>query len=190
MAQVERRKAAVHPVALRALRIVLLALSAAGRANDAVAADALPAALSAAPEPAAVSDPAGSDAAPPRVIRHGYVRHRTVDQSIDESVHRLARSLDLDSDQQVRLRQILMEQHRQMMQLRGGGAPVSGNVTVTMLTIYDQTRGRIRAMLNQEQLKNYPAAVPRDQTVPAEADLQHWMQLQESNRKTVEGTPE
>jgi hypothetical protein len=43
-------------------------------------------------------------------------------------------------------------------------------------------------VLNDEQIKKYPAAVPRDQTAPAQADLQHWLQLQESNRKDEDGS--
>ena len=74
-----------------------------------------------------------------------------------------------------------------MMQLRSGGSGVSGDVTGAMLAIYDQARARIRSMLNEEQLKKYPAAVPREQTAPAQADLQHWMQLQESRRKQDDG---
>jgi len=96
--------------------------------------------------------------------------------------------LDLDLGQQVRLRQILVDQHRQMTQLRSGASQVSGDVPGTMLAIYDQTRARIRAMLNEEQLKKYPAAVAPEQTAPAQADLQHWMQLQETGRKQDGGT--
>ena len=167
-------------VALAALASMTLAFSAACRADDAAAAN----------EPTAETEsaaPAGPDAPAPRVRRHGPVRHLTVAQSIDESVRRLTRGLNLDPGQQVRLRQILVDQRRQMMQLRSGGAGVAGDVTGATLAIYDKTRARIRAMLNADQLKKYPADVPRDQTAPAQADLQHWMQIQETKRKQDDG---
>ena len=164
-------------VALTSLATMTLTFPAACWSDDAAATGP------AAPASEVAAKPAGADAAAPRVLRHGPVRHLTIAQSIDESVRRLARGLDLDPGQQVRLRQILVDQHRQMMKLRSGASGVSGDVTGTMLAIYDQTRARIRAMLNDEQLKKYPAAVPRDQTAPAQADLQHWMQLQETKRK-------
>jgi hypothetical protein len=175
-------------IALTSLATMTLTFPTACWADDAAAAsDPTAATGPAAPASDAAVKPAGADAAAPRVLRHGPVRHLTIAQSIDESVRRLARGLDLDPGQQVRLRQILVDQHRQMMQLRSGGSGVSGDVTGAMLAIYDQARARIRSMLNEEQLKKYPAAVPREQTAPAQADLQHWMQLQESRRKQDDG---
>jgi outer membrane receptor protein involved in Fe transport len=193
MMQLRRCKTAMQPATVIPLAVLMLGLSAPGGPAVSAAADLpLPTAAAAAPEasaePATPNGETPNDETP-RVIRHGPVRHLTVAQSIDESVRRLARGLDLDPDQQVRLRQILVDQHRHMMQLRSGASGVSGDVTVTMLAIYDQTRARIRAMLNEEQLKKYPAAVPRDQTAPAQADLQHWMQLQETKRKQDDGEP-
>lgn len=188
----ERRLASTHRVAriaLMSLATMTLAFSAACHADDAAAAsDPAAAAGPAAPAPAATTGPAvpnppAPDGATHRSFRHGPVRHLTVAQSIDESVHRIAHGLDLDPSQQERLRQILVDQRRHIMQLRGGGSAVSGDVAGTMLAIYDQTRARIRAMLNEEQRKKYPAAVPPEQTAPAQADLQHWMQIQESLRK-------
>lgn len=176
-------------IALTLLAATTLVFSTVCRADAAApTSDPAAAVTPAAPEPEVVSVAAAPDGAAPRVHRHGPVRHLTVAQSIDESVHRLARGLDLNAAQQVRLRQILVDQHRLTMQLRSGGSAVSGNLTGTMLAIYDQTRARIRSMLDAEQLKKYPAAVPRDQTAPAQADLQHWMHLQESARKQDDGS--
>jgi len=152
------------------LLVVSLAFSVACRADEpAPVADA----------PATVGDP------PPATAphRHGPARHLTVAQSIDESVRRLTRALDLDSLQQTRLRQILLDQHRQVLQLRSGNAAGPVDVTGTTMAIYEQTKARIRAMLNDDQKKKYPADVPRDSLAPAQADLQHWMQLQDSKRK-------
>ncbi len=176
----------MQPAAVMPLAALMLGLSAPCGPAVAAASDVpLPAAEAAAPE--ASAEPPTPNAQTPRVSHHRPARRLTVAQSIDESVGRLARGLDLDLGQQARLRQILVDQHRQMMQMRSGGSGVSGDATSAMLAIYDQTRARIRAMLNEEQLKKYPAAVPRDQTAPAQADLQHWMQLQESRRKQDDG---
>jgi hypothetical protein len=175
-------------IALTLLAATTLTFPAACWADDAQAAsDATATTGPTAPASDAAVNPTGGETATPRVLRHGPVRHLTIAQSIDESVRRLARGLDLDPGQQVRLRQILVDQHRQMTQLRSGASQVSGDATGMMLAIYDQTKARVRAMLNEEQLKKYPAAVPREQTAPAQADLQHWMQLQESKRKQDDG---
>jgi hypothetical protein len=174
------------------LATMTLALSAVCVADEAPAGDPAAAAGPAVPAPDAAASPGlpttpAPDGVTPRPVRHGPGRHLTAAQSIDESVHRLTRGLDLDPGQQERVRQILVEQRRQIMRLRSGESAVSGDATGRMLAIYDQTRARIRAMLNDEQRKKYPAAVPRDQTAPAQADLQHWMQLQESRRKQEDG---
>jgi len=142
------------------------------------------------PESGADAPASAADAVTPRVYRHGPSRRLTAAQSIDENVQRLARGLDLDPGQQVRLRTILVDQRRQLTQLRSGGSGASGNVTAMMWAIYDQTRTRIRAMLTEEQKKKYPAATPRDQTAPAQADLKHWMSLQESRRTQDSGAPQ
>lgn len=165
MIEVEGRKTAMLlPPTLAALAALMLGLSAPCWSEE-----------------AAIAEPPTPDAATPRVSHHQPARRMSIAQSIDERVSRLARGLDLDDGQQVRLREILVNQQRQMMQLRSGGAG-SGDVTGTLLAIYDQTRARIRAILNDAQLKKYPAAVPREQTAPAQADLKHWMDQQESRQ--------
>jgi hypothetical protein len=176
-------KTAILLAAVVTPAVLILGLSAPCGPAVAAAADApLPTAAEVA-MPDASAEPPAPNMESPRVRHQGPVRRMTVAQSIDESVRRLARGLDLDLDQQVRLRQILVDQHQQMMQLRIRGPGASGDITGPMLAIYDQSRTRIRSMLNEDQLKKYPAAVPHDQTAPAQADLQHWMQLQESKRR-------
>jgi len=191
-----RRWVSTHPmacIALMLLAAMVLAFSAACRAGEAAAAsDPAAAAGPAAPAPDAAASPEvpslpAPEGANARIFRHGPSRHLTAAQSIDESVNRLARGLDLDQNQRERLRQILIDQRRRIIQLRSGGTPGAADLTGAMLAIYDQTRERIRAMLNQEQLKKYPAAVPRDQMAPAQADLQHWLQLKESAGKQNDG---
>lgn len=161
---------AMAHLALLGLVAMTLAFSAACRADDA----------------AAASD-ATAEAQTPRVSHHRPLRRLTAAQSIDQSVRRLSRGLNLNLGQQVRLRQILVDQQRATMQLRSRGAGVSGDLTGAMLAIYDQTKTRIRAMLDDEQKKKYSADVPREQTAPAQADLQHWLELQESRRAQDSG---
>jgi hypothetical protein len=166
---------------------VTLAFAAQCPAHEGAGGDDPPAADPAASSPAS-TDNAAADAATPRVSHHHPARRLTVVQSIDESVHRLARGLDLDAGQQDRVREILVDQHLQMMRLRSGGATASDNMAGAMLSIYDQTRVRIRAILTDEQLQKYPAAVPRDQTAAGQADLQKWLKMQENKRKQDGGS--
>lgn len=181
MMQLVKCKTAIQGAAVVPLGVLMLGLSAPCASAVAATADA-PQPTAAAAAEASVEPPIPSTETP-RVSHHRPVRRLTVAQRIDESVSRLSRGLNLDLGQRVRLRQILVDQHQQMMQLRSGGAGVSGDLTGAILAIYDQARARTRSMLNEEQLKKYPAAVPREQTAPAQADLQHWMQQQESKRR-------
>ena len=127
--------------------------------------------------------PASAATAPnadiPKARVHRPPTRRTADQGIDESVRSMTRSLDLDPAQQAKLRQILLDQRRQAMKLRTDNSEPGADRVGASLAIMDQTKARIRAMLNEEQRKKYSTDVPREQTAPAQADLQHWMQLQE-----------
>jgi hypothetical protein len=168
------------------LLVVTIGVAATCRAGDpATGSNASPAA------PTADETTAPDVAAPvtPRRYTHNHATRRlTVAQGIEESVQRLTRGLDLKPDQQERLREILMDQHRQMMRLRKGGFGASDDATGAMLSIYDQTRARIRALLTEEQLKKYPSAVPRDQTAAGQADLESWLKMQETKRNHESGT--
>jgi len=85
--------------------------------------------------------------------------------------------LALDEAQQARLRAVLQSERQQINRvLRDNPQPGADRVG-PMLAILDRTREEIRAMLNEEQRKNYPAAVPRDSTAPANVDVDYWMRL-------------
>lgn len=170
-------------IALTLLATMALAYAVSCRADDAAADGPVATAGPAAPAPDAAAKPPIPEAATPVPSHHRPARHLTVAQSIDESVRRLARGLDLDSGQQETLRQILVDQHRRIMKLRSANAEAPGDVNAMALAIYDQTKGRIRSMLNDEQRTKYSADVPRDNLAPAQADLKHWMDLQESKRR-------
>jgi len=176
-------------MALMSITTVTLAFSAACRADGGPGASD-PAAAAAAPAPDVTAMPPAPDSATPRTSRHQPARHLTVAQSIDENVHRLARGLDLDPGQQENLRHILVDQHRQIMKLRGGNSAAPADVAGATLAIYDQSKARIRAILNDEQRKKYSADVPREGLAPAQADLQHWMDLQEAKRRNDLGKGE
>ena len=165
--------------------IALVAVAVPGRAEDAAA--AVDPAVAAGPAVPAAADATATlqapDAGTPAVSHHRPARHLTAAQGIDESVRRLTRGLDLEPSQQESLRQILVDQHRRIMKLRSANSAVQADIAGTTLAIYEQTKGRIRAMLNDEQKKKYSADVPRSDLAPAQADLKHWMDLQESKRR-------
>jgi Spy/CpxP family protein refolding chaperone len=112
--------------------------------------------------------------------------HKAPGHGIDQTVRRLTRGLDLDPAQQAKLREILWDEQRQVHKLREN--PGSGvDWPSATATIVDQTKSRIRAILTDAQRTKYSSDVPREQTAPAQADLQHWMQLQETKRQQDDG---
>jgi len=191
------RLAALAPVLVVAL---LLAWSADGQAEDGTAGPATQTSP-VAPVPEAASA-AAPDAAPgraevtpespiadaPRTRAPRPRIHRTPGQGIDETVGRLTRGLGLDAAQQAKLREILWDEQMQVRRMRENpGAGVDWASTTAMLV--GRTKARIRAMLSDEQKKKYPVDVPRDGLAPAQADVQHWMQLQDSRRQQDAGAP-
>jgi len=174
-----------HKAAMWLLAVTLAVVGTCRADDPSTGKDAKSAALAADQAPAA---DVAAPAAPRRYTHNRAARHLTVAQSIEESVQRLTRGLDLNPAQQERLREILMDQHRQMMRLRKGGFGASDDSTRVMLSIYDQTRARIRGLLTEEQLKKYPASVPRDQTAAGQADLESWLKMQETKRKQDSGS--
>jgi hypothetical protein len=186
MVQVGRRSvsmpwmATTAPIAVMALT---LAMSAASGADDAAAALATPEAGLVAPAPAGNVEPETANTDIPKARVHRPPAHHTPGQGMDESVRRLTGSLDLDSAQQAKLREILWDHHRRVMKLRNEDSTVAVDRAGATLALLDRTKARIRDILNEEQRKKYSVDVPRDQTAPAQADLQHWMQLQDSQRQ-------
>ena len=170
--------------ALTSLVTATLAFVAPCRADDApVAGNSVATVVSESPSSDAMSKTPDQEGVPRTALRHRSTKRLTLAQSLDEGVGRLTRGLDLDPGQQESLRQILVDQHRRIMKLRSANSAAATDVTGTMLAIYDQTKARIRAMLNDEQKKKYSADVPHGDLAPAQADLKHWMDLQESKRR-------
>ena len=108
--------------------------------------------------------------------------HRSPAQVIDANVRRLARGLKLDQEQQAKLREILVDQYAQLMKLRTESAPGTDRVGA-MRGIVDRTRERIREMLNDEQQKQYATDVPREVTAATRADLEHWLDVRDAQRR-------
>jgi hypothetical protein len=136
------------------------------------------------------ADPDGngpaSDAARPSPRAPRQPVRKAPGHGIDETVRRLTRGLDLDPGQQTKLREILWDEQRQVHKLRDNpGAGVDWPSATA--TIIDQTKSRIRAILTDTQKAKYSADVPRDQMAPAQADLQHWIQLQDAKRQQDDG---
>ena len=130
--------------------------------------------------------PVNTDAPPaaPTALRSRSHRppHPTAAQVIDTNVHRLAQGLKLDQEQQVKLREILVEQYAQLMNLRTESAPGTDRAGA-MRAIVDRTRERIRDMLNDEQKKQYGSEVPRQVTAATRADLEHWLDVRDAQRR-------
>jgi hypothetical protein len=168
------------PMTLVAL---MLALSALCRAEEGTAAVPAPESVVPAPVPAT---PDSTNSVVPRARAHRAPVHRTAGQGIDETVQRMSRGLALDAEQQAKLRGILWDQYRQVKKVHAGNSQAGVDWAGATLAIVDQTKARIREMLSEEQRKKYSTDVPRELTAPAQADLQHWMELQQSQRQQDE----
>jgi hypothetical protein len=120
-------------------------------------------------------DPQPSVAHRARAARHPP--RLTANEALDERVRRLAKSLDLDETQQARLKELLEDERRDIWKVWTENPQPEADRTGPTMAILDGTRDRIRAMLNEQQKKKYPAAVPRDTTGPAHADPEYWLRL-------------
>jgi hypothetical protein len=133
----------------------------------------------------AASDPAGARAKVPR-----HPQRLTAAQVIEERVRRLTRVLDLNETQQARLAELLESERREIRRVWTENPRPQADRTGPTLAIIDRTRNEIRAMLNDEQKKKYPAAVPRDSLAPANADTEYWLRLIQSVPRQDAGGPD
>jgi hypothetical protein len=161
----------------------MFALGAAGRCDAQVAQSTAPGSSPAAGE---ATQGEGPDANAPAVTaarsRSHRPQHRSPAQVTDANVHLLAQALKLDQEQQVKLREILVDQYAQLMKLRTESVPGTDRAGA-MRAIVDRTRERIRQMLNDEQKKQYVTEVPREVTAATRADLEHWLDVRDAQRK-------
>jgi hypothetical protein len=168
------------------LRAVLVLAAALAARDAALAVD-----LDAAPVPVVTAE--GATAAAPGVtdrVRESNASHRDItrprlsrlqpshaDQVNETAVRRLTRILELDAGQQVRLREILDNQRRQIRKVWADTAGYGSDRVTPTRAVLERTREEIRAMLNEEQRKKYPAAIPQEGLAPARADVEHWIDL-------------
>jgi len=182
--QIEPRKKALrlNPKTTLTGRTLLLALMLAlGAARAAAQASAPPAAASTDASAAnAPPDSTPADGAPGS--RSHRPSHLTPAQVVDANVRRLAQGLKLDQQQQARLREILVDQYAQLMKLRTESAPGTDRAGA-MRAIVDRTREKIREMLNDEQKEQYSTQVPREVTAATRADLEHWLDVRDAQRR-------
>jgi hypothetical protein len=182
--QIEPRKKALqlNPKTTLTGRTVLLALMfALGTAGAAAQGSAPPAAAST-DEPAASAAPDSTPADGAPGSRSHRPPHSTPAKVIDANVRRLAQGLKLDQEQQAKLREILVDQYAQLMKLRTESAPGTDRAGA-MRAIVDRTREKIREMLNDEQKEQYSTQVPREVTAATRADLEHWLDVRDAQRR-------
>lgn len=117
----------------------------------------------------------------------GHSRHRAERQRIDEAVSRMARSLDLDANQQHRLRGVLEEEHRELRKLRTESTPPDADRAGMTRAILDRTRQQIRDLLTEEQRKKYPDVTPRDLLGPTHTDLDQWLRATQAKPPAPSG---
>jgi hypothetical protein len=190
--QIEPRKKALrlNPKTMLTGRTVLLALMfGLGAAGEAAQGSAPPAESPTGTDAAASTDEPAANAVPDSTPADGAPRsrshrppHPTPATVIDANVRRLARGLKLDEEQQAKLREILVDQYAQLMKLRTESAPGTDRAGA-MRAIVDRTREKIREMLNDEQKKQYSTEVPREVTAATRADLEHWLDVRDAQRR-------
>lgn len=130
-------------------------------------------------EPTAGAESDAPEAAPRTgqpAARHSQSagHHHSVRNSIEMTVSRLARELDLTADQQARLTHILIGERQQLHEAATGGPPQADRVG-RVKDILDRTREKIRDILTVEQRKKYPGVTPSDLLGPAHADVEGWI---------------
>jgi hypothetical protein len=182
--QIKPRKKALrlNPKPILTGTTVLLALMFALGAAGAAAQGSAPPASASTDEPAAnaAADSTPADGAPGS--RSHRLPHPTPAKVIDTNVRRLAQGLKLDQEQQARLREILVDQYAQLMRLRTESPPGTDRAGA-MLAIVDRTREKIREMLNDEQKQQYSTEGPREVTAATRADLEHWLDVRDAQRR-------
>lgn len=114
----------------------------------------------------------GEPAAVPAPTRH-VQRHRGTG-GLEERVAMLSKALHLDDTQQAELRRVLADQREEIGRAWSDtSVPAADRVSATQ-AISDRTADRIRALLNEEQRKQYnPPRQPH--TASARPSVEAWM---------------
>src|SRR5258708_4312770 len=95
---------------------------------------------------------------------HAADKH-TPATSLDERVHLVAKELDLDANQQARLKSILLAQRAEVTKAWNDPSVPAAVRIATTQAISEKTAERIRGVLNDEQRGKYAKAHQRDARV-------------------------
>jgi protein CpxP len=94
---------------------------------------------------------------PPMHGPHGQM------MSPDKQLEHLTKTLNLTSDQQAQIKPILENQQQQMMQLHQDQSLSRDDKMAKAKSLHDDTTGKIKAVLNDEQKQKYEAMQQRMQ---------------------------
>jgi hypothetical protein len=110
-------------------------------------------------------------------VRGSPRSHPHEHMTLEGRVTTYARSLGLDSNQQMRLRALLMWQRDQVQRIWNDTTLTAAMQIHATSAIGDATADRIRAILTEEQRMRYnPPRPPRDSVAQAAApDVESWM---------------
>jgi hypothetical protein len=129
---------------------------------------------------AALAQAAGPSEAAREVAIRRYAARRAAAHGHDDRVKLLTKGLDLDAGQQAQLRRILALQQEELRQLRSDPAMQATDHVAATRAILERTGDRIRAILNPEQRRKYPAATSPRRTTPRPLDVERRIQLTRS----------
>ncbi len=103
---------------------------------------------------------------------------RAASDPLDRRVRLLTNRLQLDEQQQARLRKLLELQRERIRQVWADHSMSGADHLAATRAIVDGTGDHIRAMLNPEQRNRYYVSMPqRDPAHSEHADLERWMRL-------------
>jgi len=103
------------------------------------------------------ANPVPSTAPARPVIRD---RHVSVEERIEQRVRLMARTLDLNADQQRKLRAILTDQRNQVQKIRSEPSIAPEDRIGALRSVNQKTVERIRALLDEEQRKKFSPPPP------------------------------
>ena len=124
---------------------------------------------------AADEDQAPATAASARAAPRSHAHH-TAAITLDDRVQLMAKELDLDANQQAKLKRILLTQRAEVAKVwNDPSVPATVRVATTQ-AVSETTAERIRAILNDEQREKYLKEHRRDVPVGTPGgDVQKWM---------------
>jgi protein CpxP len=83
------------------------------------------------------------------------MRGRRGPMSVDDRMKQMTKQLDLSADQQAKIKPILEDQQKQMMDMRNSSTGDRQAMREKMVQMRQNTRNQIRALLNDKQKETY-----------------------------------